>query len=262
MEQSQYNSINEKQKKQTAASAIWGALIIAAILLITTVWVSNSARLGTSRAVNKVSEFYLEELAGRRAGVVAEELKNNFAQMEHSLQVLEESDLESQEALRGFLGKVKRLCDVDKFALVDENGVVYTEHSTTSGLSRYSFLSEKLTKPVINTSNLYGARKQVILAVPVKDIFFQGAQMTACFIQINIDEMLSSLTLQTSDNETYCNLYYQNGTALTNDDFGYLQAGSNLLTSLREADIGEGFSYEQIEKDFTDGRSGQVLLKY
>ncbi len=262
MEQSQYNSINEKQKKQTAASAIWGALIIAAILLITTVWVSNSARLGTSRAVNKVSEFYLEELAGRRAGVVAEELKNNFAQMEHSLQVLEESDLESQEALRGFFGKVERLCDVDKFALVDENGVVYTEHSTTSGLSRYPFLSEKLTKPVINTSNLYGARKQVVLAVPVKDIFFQGAQMTACFIQINIDEMLSSLTLQTSDNETYCNLYYQNGTALTNDDFGYLQAGSNLLTSLRDADIGEGFSYEQIEKDFTDGRTGQVSFSH
>ena len=139
--------MERNQKKQTIAFAVGGALTIAAILIITTIWVSGRARDGTSQAVSKVSEFYLEELAGRRALVVSEELNNKFTYMENALGILgfEGEYLKSQETLRVFLGKVKKLYGVDKFALVDENGIVYTEHSTTSGLSRYSFLSEELT---------------------------------------------------------------------------------------------------------------------
>ena len=76
MGQLRQNDMSEKQKKQTVAYIIVGGIIIAAILLITTIWVSNSARIGTNQAVSRVSEFYLEELAGRRAQVVSEELKN------------------------------------------------------------------------------------------------------------------------------------------------------------------------------------------
>ena len=125
MDQLWQNGMNEKQKKQTIAYGIVGGIIIAAILLITTIWVSNSARVGTNQAVNKVSEFYLEELAGRRAQVVSEELKNNFAYIKNALEVLKDLNLESQDTLRTFLGRVKKLYGVDKFALVDENGIVY-----------------------------------------------------------------------------------------------------------------------------------------
>lgn len=106
MDQSQ-QSINETQRRQTVAAAICGGILIAIILLITTVWVSTAARTGTSQAVAQVSEFYLEELAGRRAQVVSEELKNNFTYMENALAVLDSSDLESQDTLRRFLGDRK-----------------------------------------------------------------------------------------------------------------------------------------------------------
>ncbi len=81
---------------------------------------------------------------------------------------------------------------MDKFALIDENGIVYTEHSTTSGLSQYNFLSEELTEPIVRVANLYGVQKQVILAVPVKILHFKTLQIKICFIQISIDKMLSS----------------------------------------------------------------------
>ena len=262
MEQSQYNGIDKRQKKQTAAFAIWGGIIIAAILLLTTIWVLEKARTGTSQAVSKVSEFYLEELAGRRAQVVSEELKNNFTYIERALSILDESNLESEQTLRWFLGKIKRLYSMDKFTLVDENGIIYAEHSTVSGLSRYSFLADGLTEPVINTPELYREKKQVILAAPVEGIYFQGARITACFIQLNIDDMLSSLTLQTNDDDTYCNLYYRNGESLTNDDFGYLTAGKNLLSALGDADMEDGSSYEQFKKDFADGRMGKISFSY
>lgn len=261
-EYEQDSGISVKQRKQTVTYAVVGGIIIAAILLITMGWVSNRARISTNMAVNRVSEFYLEELAGRRAQVVSEELKNHFSYMENALTILEESDLESQETLRAFLGKIKRLYGVDKFALVDENGIVYTEHSTTSGLSRYGFLAGELEKPVISTTNLYGARKQVVLAVPVEDIVFQGSQIKICFTQINIDEMLSSLTLQTSNNETYCSLYHRNGEDLTVNDFGNLQTGTNLLSALLDADFDSGFSYEEMKSDFTNGIAGEVTFVY
>lgn len=63
--QQQNNGMNQEQRKQTIASGIWGGIVIAVILLLTTIWVSGSARNGTSQAVARVSEFYLEELAGR-----------------------------------------------------------------------------------------------------------------------------------------------------------------------------------------------------
>ncbi len=262
MERSQRNAVNEKQRKQTVAFAVLGGMIIAAILLITTVWVSGSARTGTNQAVSRVSEFYLEELAGRRAQVIAEDLKNNFSYIEKALGILEPSDLENQQTLRQFLGKVRRLYGVDKFALVDENGVVYTDHSTTTGLSGYSFLSEELTAPLISTTSRDGAKKQVVLAAPVKDLSFQGVALKVCFLQLNINEMLSSLTLHTNENETYCNLYHRSGESLTNDDFGYLTAGNNLLQALAEADMESGYSYQRLLDDFENGRSGQISFHY
>ena len=132
MDGSQNNRIDQRQKKETMAYALIGGILIAAILLITTVWVSGRARVGTNQAVNRVSKFYLEELAGRRAQVVSEELKRNVAYMENALSIIEDYNLESQESLRSFLGKVRKLYGVDKFALVDQNGIVYTQHSTTS----------------------------------------------------------------------------------------------------------------------------------
>lgn len=262
MNELQQNGINEKQKRQTVAYNIVGGIIIAVSLLLTTIWVSSSARTGTKQAVNKVSEFYLEELAGRRAQVVSEELKNNFAYLENALTILEDSDLESQETLRSFLGKVKKLHGMDEFALVDENGIVYMEHSTVSGLSRYPFLSEELTEPVISTTSLYGAKKQVILAVPVKDTVFQGSRIKAGFIQLNIDEMLSSLTLQTSSNETNCSLYYSNGENLTNSDLGDVKREDNLFLALLGADSDNEANCEKLKSDFEHGVSGQISFKY
>ena len=139
MGESQKQGTEMQQRRQTIAFALLGGVIIAVILLITTIWGSGKARNSTRQAVNRVSEFYLEELAWRRAQVVSEELKGHITNMKNALSIIEPSDLESQESLRRFLGKIKKLYGVDKFALVDEDGIVYTQHSTSSGLSRYGF---------------------------------------------------------------------------------------------------------------------------
>lgn len=262
LERSHFMSFNEKQRKQTTAKAVAGGIMVALLLLVTTIWVSNGSRTGTSQAVSRISEFYLEELAGRRAQVVAEELNTRFSYMENAVAIMDDEDLESQETMRKFFGKVKKLCGFNKFALVDENGIVYTEYTTTSGYDQYDFLSEELTERVIITKNMDHAKKQVILAIPVESVEFQGSRIKVCFIQIDLEEMLSALTSQTNYNETYWSLYHRNGEDLTNNDFGNLKAGTNFLLEMRNADIYNGFSYDQLQSDFENGRSGQLSFSY
>ncbi len=261
MGQSQYNEINKIQKNKTIASAVLGGIIIAVILLITTVWVLNSAKTGTREAASRVSGFYLEELAGRRAQVVSEELKNNFTYIDNALAMLKDANLESQTAMRNYLGMIKKLYGMDTFALVDDNGIVYTEHSTASDLSRYPFLSGRITEPFITTANLSKAKKQVVLAVPVKDLAIQNLRINACFIQLNLDDMFSALMLQTTNDETFCNLYYRNGESLTNEDFGNVKAGENLFSALKGADIDQDHSFGQIKEDFENKQSGHLSFR-
>ena len=262
MEKAQASSVNEKQRRRVIANAVAGGIIIAVILLVTTIWVSNSSRTGTDQAVSKVSEFYLEELAGRRAQVVAEELRMRFSYMENAVAIMEDEDLESQETLRKFFGKVEKLCGLNKVALVDENGIVYKQYTTEPGYDQYSFLSGELTEPAIITMNLDRAKKEVILAIPVEGVEFQGSRIDVCFIQVDIEEMLSALTPQTNYNETFWSMYHRSGEDLTNTDLGDLEAGTNILLELKKADIYSGFSYEQLESDFANGRPGQISFSY
>ena len=46
--------MNNRQEKETIAFALWGGVIIAVVLLLTTFWVSGRARAGTRRAVSRV----------------------------------------------------------------------------------------------------------------------------------------------------------------------------------------------------------------
>lgn len=98
--------------------------------------------------------------------------------------------------------------------------------------------------------------------MPVDNIIFQGARIEACFIQLDIETMLSSLTVQTDYNESYWSLFHRNGDDLTNNDFGNLKAGMNILTELKNAQIQDGFSYEQLVDDFANGREGQISFQY
>jgi len=261
MEQEQDTRNRIQQKKQTILFALCGGLVVAAILLATSIWVAGSARISTRQAVNQVSEFYLEELAARRAQVISEELKDNIDRMKKALGILEDYNLESQESLGTFLGKVKKLYGLDTFALIAEDGTVYTQNGTAE-CSDYGFPPEQPTEPMIHISDLSGPGKQAVITIPVEGIFFQGMEIKVCFIRLNIDDMLSSLSLHSSNNETYCNLYDRSGDSLTSDDFGYLTAGKNLLSALKDADMKEGSSYEQLTHDFTNGVPGQISFNY
>ena len=213
-----------------------GAIIIVLLIAISTLWNVHSAQKQTQLVAESVSDFYVEEIANRRITIISDTLKQNFQYMHNALETITKEDLSSVNSLRHYLGRIRKLYGVEKFSFVDEEGLIYTAHSTSTGKSRYPFLAEGLSEPLVTTVMNYGGEKLLFIALPVSDITFEGKKITACFAQVNIDQMVRSMTFRAENMETYFNIYLKNGESLTNTPFGGLDPGRNILSVIHEND--------------------------
>lgn len=236
-----------------------GLLII--LFLILSVRTADTTKEVTDKAIDNISYFYIEEIAKNRASLISNELDKKYNYVNNALDIISQKDLESPKALRNYLGNMRRLYNMDTFALVDENGLVYTSHSTFSGKTRYPFLAEKITKPIYSTVLNYGGEKQLFLAVPVTGVYFNNSKIIACFVEININQMMRSMTYRYDNMETYVNLYYKNGESLTNTAFGNIPSGLNILSVISAGD-NDSKKFKKIKNDFESGVAGFAEVYY
>ena len=184
---------NEKEKtnKRFVYTAIIGSAIVMTVLTISTLWASKRTISATDEAVSAVSSFYLEAMADQRARAITNLINNNFDHMAKALTVIKDTNITSQDELRNALGQIKMLLSLNRFALVDEDDLVYTQYTTYSGGSRYAFLSEQMSGDrVISTSYMYGSAKQLCLAIPTDDLTIMGKKFKACFVQIDVEDII------------------------------------------------------------------------
>jgi diguanylate cyclase (GGDEF)-like protein/PAS domain S-box-containing protein len=230
-------------------------------LLILSLRTSEKTRQTTDSAITRLSSFFIQEIAKSRTTLVVEELSKKRNYIDNALSVLSEDDLSSVKAFREYLGNMRSLFGLDTFALVDENGLVYTSHSTCSGKTRYPFLAQQITQPIFSTVTNYGGDKQVFMAVPVSGIYFNNSKITACFVEINIDQMMQAMTYRQENMDIYFNLYYKNGESLTKSQFGEFAVGQNILLAIDSLNINKD-KIQKIKKDFNEGQSDFVDLTY
>lgn len=251
-------SEKEITNKRFVYTAIIGSALVVAILTFGTIWASRQTVSTTDEAVSAVSSFYLEAMADQRARTINNLIDNNFEHMNTALSVIRDEDIKSQEELRDMIGKIKSLLSLNRFALVDEDNVVYTQYSTYTGGSRYDFLSsDKLTDRIISTVYMYGSSKQLCLVIPADGLTIMGKRFKACFVQIDIKDISNLLLLEDKDN-TYFTLYMKNGSNLTDTDLGPFGADDNILEAGR--DYISPDLYEKFSEDFEQGREGSLTI--
>ena len=252
-----------QQTGNTVLFAVIGGVIIAVVLIFGTVWMGHSARRSTEDAVHSVSIFYLQELAGRREQVVATNLNTNIKNMYTALELMDETDLSDPEHLQGWQARMKRLYELEKFAFVDTNGLIYTSRGTLDNIAEYRFDYKTIRGPEISIKDLESADKKVVIAIPVNDLPFNGQTLVACFMEIDMDVLLEGLSIQSDTNATtFCNLYYEDGTSLTGMVLGGLSPEPNLMDALAHAAFRSGSSLEQIQRDFRESRGGVISFTY
>ena len=209
-----------------------------------------------------MSLLYLDEPAGRREQVVADNLRDKIDVIQTALELMTEDDLSDMAHLQAYPAKMKRLFVLERFAFVDSDGLIYTSLGTQADIDQYQFDHLSLDGPDISIKNLDSADKKVIIAVPVQ-IEFEGKRLVVCFMEIDMDEMLSGVAMAAQGNgATFCNIYTNDGVALSNTVLGGLAVEDNLLEAMRQAEFDAGFSCESLRSDFEALHDGEVCFTY
>ena len=101
------------RKNVTVRIAVIGGILVAAILVLGTVWMGHSASRDTDSAVRSVSLLYLDELAGRREQVVEDTLNDSSEKIRTAVDLMTEEDLSDEEHLRAYQARMKKLYDLE-----------------------------------------------------------------------------------------------------------------------------------------------------
>ena len=243
--------------------AVMGSLLIVAILILGSYWSGQKARQDTEKAVTSVSKLYLDELAGRREQVVASLLERNIGNMQTAVSLLTNDDLSDTAHLQAYQQRMKQLYTLEKFAFVDTNGLIYTANGTMNDIEKYSFDYNNISEPEISVSDNGSASKSVIIAVPVNRLPFDGQTLTVCFMEIDMNTMLKGVSLQSDNNNTtFCNIYTNDGSALTDMVLGGLASEDNLLKAMERADFDDNVTADDLRSDFEKGKGGVVSFTY
>ena len=255
--------MNEQgQANLIARVAVVAIAAIAIILIFGAWWMARSAQQATDDAVRAVSLFYLDELTDRREQVVETNLKTSVEDMQTAVSLLTQDDLSDIEHLQAFQSRMKQLYKLDKFAFVDENGLIYTALGTRDNIDDYAFDYKSLSGPEISTVDIDGVKKAVI-AEPLDGIPFTGHTLGACFMEIDMNQLIEGLAISSdTSGATFCNMYTSSGAPLTDMVLGGLASEDNLLTALESADFDEGYSLEGVINDFQAGTSGKASFTY
>lgn len=240
-------------EKAVAITAAIGSVLIMVMVIANTYWASKQAILSTNQAVSAVSAFYLEAMADRRAKTITNLINNNFDYMEKAVSVIDDEKVETQEELREAIGRIKRLLNLNRFALVDENNIVYTQYTTYTGGSRHAFLANKtLDGKMISTVYLYGSSKELCLAIPI-DIKIMGKQFKACFVQIDINDIVNLLAFDDQES-THFALYSLNGGNISETELGPLIGTKNIFEATK-GNVSEE-KWNLFRDDFANRKSG------
>ena len=251
-----------KERKSIMPILIIGSVIVAGVLVVGTLMTGRSASNDTGTAVRNVSLLYLEELAGRREQVVESVLDDYISDIDIALWLMDKQDLKSVDNFQAYQAKMKQMYGFEKFAFVGTDGMIYTSRGTRTDIEEYGFDYNEISEPQISVKDVKGDNKKVIIAVPVDRLSFQGDTLVACFVEIDMDNMLSGISLQSGNNTTFCNIYTKDGISLANMVLGGLASEDNLLLALEHADFEDEYSIEEVSKDFNESIKGVASFTY
>ena len=258
--------MESKRKNRTVLVTVLGSTALAVILIGGAFLMAGSAHRDATDAAHSVSLLYLDELAGRREQVVEDKLNSNIQVIRVALEMLDDEDLSDLDHLRNYQRRVKRFFNLERFAFVDENGLVYTaDEGVRDEMGQYPFDYQTLSEPGVFIKDQSVPDKRVIIAYPIRDrkLSVESQPLAICFMEIDMNTLLQDVSMKSqSSGTTFSNIYTSDGIALTNTVLGGLAVEDNLLEALAHAEYDKGSSYASVIRDFREGNRGVTAFTY
>ncbi|MDY3918410.1 MAG: ATP-binding protein [Candidatus Limivivens sp.] len=252
---------------------ILGMLFLATLIIIaSTLIFSQTAKKASDETTISLGHFYLEEIADRTVYEISSELERNKEQLQRAVEEMKNKDLKSDDSLRAYLAMIQRLNGFDIFAVVDEDGTVYTSDSTFSGITRFDFLSEPVTETTLYTTKTTHSRAMVLIAAPTEKISFGETHIVSCITGVDVDKIISAQQLQGVNNQVLCRLFDgDDGTCIVESEGRYADGSSISDVWRNDCSFSGEYSSEKLISDWntrTEGyayytaREGSTYLYY
>lgn len=247
----------ERIRKQNLGLPFYATLLVIVIILIFAfaIWIRNFTQ-SSEKTIEKLGEIYLMEIAERNVSNVTSTLNSKVVQMKNICKELNRDVLKDQDSVRQFISFVQRVNGIDMFALVDEDGMVYTANSTFSGISRFDFFSADNKEITYHTVDSYGTKTMILIEVPVEVIRSAGIHVVACYSGIDVEKAFATVEIQSDENKTYNCMFdkagelliYMTGDRSTDRNFFEIMGENAVFT--------ESYSLQKIKDDWDKGLKG------
>ncbi|MCR5789710.1 MAG: hypothetical protein K6G83_07460, partial [Lachnospiraceae bacterium] len=155
--------MKDKKQSNVILIAILGGILVATVLVIGTIAIGHRATTDTQTAVHNVSLLYLDELARRRQQVVSTTINGYISDIGIALGLMEPEDLSSIEKLHAYQSRMKQLYRLERFAFVDENGLIHTSTGTRTDIDSYAFDYQNLSGSEVFVKTDASGEKQVAM---------------------------------------------------------------------------------------------------
>ena len=257
-----------ERNRQTAAkrgAGKWFLLVIGVLFVVvvsSTWWLLNSSQSTTEEAVYNVSKLYLEELTAQQTKKFTNMLDNQTQQLKTVIHLLGETDVSSREGMQQFIGHMEEINRFDFFALIDEEGTIYTEDSSYPGVFEHTISIEDFTEPFVSFNKSMGEGNLVMVSLPVDGQQAEGHRLAAATVGIDTDTVIEKMSLDENDGHSFSNVVMPDGSYVIRMPHTHLAPNTNLFTALKkEAYFENGEIFQKWKGGVESGKEGMAIYE-
>lgn len=257
--------LQNKVKDSRGRSVFWvvlGLIVLIVVLIISSLWFLTTAQKTTENSVYDVSEVYLQELTKQKINQFQINLENQVRQLRIAIATLATEDTGSKEKLQNCIKEMNKVSEFDFLALVDNEGIIYTESDVINDSSPYQdfrpypFIDRNLKTSKVSLEKV-DENNMIMVMVPLEDTSFEGRKITGAVAGVNAETFSEKVFTQYDFGRIFCEVIMADGSFVIKTNHNHLKEKANLFSGLgKEAVFGDGFSIGKVKSDIDSGKSG------
>lgn len=236
--------------------------ILLFVVVLSTWWLLKSSQSTTEGSVYNVSKLYLEELTAQQTKKFTNALDHQKQKLKTAVHLLGETDVSGRESMQEFIGHMEEINGFDFFALIDEEGTLYTESSVYPDIFPSGFPDEDFAEPSVFFNRSMGEGNLVLTGVPLDGQVTEGRRLTEAMVGIDTDTVIDEMSLDESDGHSFSNIIMPDGSYVIRMPHTHLAPNTNLFTALKEeAQFEDGDGLKRWQEDVKDGKEGMAVYE-
>ncbi len=251
--------LQNKVKDSRGRSVFWvvlGLVVLIVVLMISSFWFLTTAQKTTENSVYDVSEVYLQELTKQKINQFQINLENQVRQLRIAIATLDAEDTSSKEKLQNCIKETNKVSEFDFFALLDNEGIIYTESDVINDSSQYPFINRDLKKSKVSLEKV-DENNMIMVMVPLEDTSFEERKIIGAVAGVNAGTFSEKVFTQYDFGRIFCEVIMADGSFVIKTNHNHLKEKFNLFSGLgKEAVFGDGFSIGKVKSDIDSGKSG------